>query len=77
MQEPFSYIVQYGSFGTVDQIWDADGKLVAEIAKRPLRTSGADDPLGVARCLSHRSDRLRQRRRSASRSGSRLRSALH
>ncbi|MCC6317312.1 MAG: prolyl oligopeptidase family serine peptidase [Gemmatimonadaceae bacterium] len=47
MQEPFSYIVQYGSFGTVEQVWDADGRVVAELAKRPLRTSGADDPLAT------------------------------
>ncbi len=37
MQEPFSYVVQYSSFGNVEQIWDATGKVVAELQKRPLR----------------------------------------
>ena len=37
MQEPFSYVVQYTSFGNVEQIWDANGKVVAELQKRPLR----------------------------------------
>ena len=37
MQEPFSYVVQYTSFGNVEQIWDANGKVVSELQKRPLR----------------------------------------
>ena len=37
MQEPFSYMVQYTSFGNVEQIWDATGKVVSELQKRPLR----------------------------------------
>lgn len=37
MQEPFSYVVQYSSFGTLEQIWDAGGKTLAELQKRPLR----------------------------------------
>ncbi len=37
MQEPFSYMVQYTSFGNVEQIWDAAGVSVAELQKRPLR----------------------------------------
>jgi dipeptidyl aminopeptidase/acylaminoacyl peptidase len=52
MQEPFSYIVQYGSFGQVEQLWDTDGRMVAELVKRPLRTGAADDlvpPPGGAR----------------------------
>ena len=45
MQKPFSYIVQYNSFGTSEQIWDESGKMVKEIVNRPLRevTSGDDD----------------------------------
>lgn len=43
MEEPFSYIVPYGSFPQVDQVWDLDGKLVAELAKRPLRDGQDDD----------------------------------
>ncbi|MCC6243302.1 MAG: prolyl oligopeptidase family serine peptidase [Gemmatimonadaceae bacterium] len=37
MQEPFSYVVQTSSFGSVEQLWDANGKVVAELQKRPLR----------------------------------------
>ena len=37
MQEPFSYVVQTSSFGSVEQLWDINGKVVAELAKRPLR----------------------------------------
>ena len=37
MLEPFSYVVQYSSFGNVEQIWDASGKVLAELQKRPLR----------------------------------------
>jgi len=43
MQKPFSYIVQYNSFGQSEQIWDADGKMVAELVKRPLREANEDD----------------------------------
>jgi dipeptidyl aminopeptidase/acylaminoacyl peptidase len=48
MQKPFSYIVQYNSFGTSEQIWDESGKAVTEIANRPLRevTGGDDDQPG-------------------------------
>jgi dipeptidyl aminopeptidase/acylaminoacyl peptidase len=37
MQRPFSYVVQYPSFGTKEQLWDASGKTVAELWDRPLR----------------------------------------
>ncbi len=37
MQRPFSYVVQYTSFGTKEQLWDATGKTVAELWDRPLR----------------------------------------
>ncbi|OYV72822.1 MAG: hypothetical protein B7Z72_03915, partial [Gemmatimonadetes bacterium 21-71-4] len=37
MQRPFSYMVQYSSFGTREQLWDASGKVVAELWDRPLR----------------------------------------
>jgi len=44
MQKPFSYIVQYNSFGTSEQIWDVDGKTLTVVANRPLReVSGGDD----------------------------------
>jgi dipeptidyl aminopeptidase/acylaminoacyl peptidase len=37
MQEPFSYIVPTSAFGSVDQLWDATGKVVAELGSTPLR----------------------------------------
>ena len=37
MQKPFSYIVPVGSFGTVEELWDANGKVLVELAKQPLR----------------------------------------
>ncbi len=37
MQKPFSYIVQYSSFGSNSEVWDASGKVLATIEKRPLR----------------------------------------
>jgi len=39
MRKPFSYVVQYTSFGELEQIWDASGTVLAEVAKRPLRES--------------------------------------
>ena len=43
MQKPFSYIVQYNSFGTSEQIWDTDGKTLAVVAIRPLREVASPD----------------------------------
>jgi len=37
MLEPFSYMVQVSSFSTLDALWDANGKQVAELEKRLLR----------------------------------------
>jgi dipeptidyl aminopeptidase/acylaminoacyl peptidase len=37
MSEPFSYVVQYTSFGGAEQVWDISGKMVAELQKQPLR----------------------------------------
>jgi dipeptidyl aminopeptidase/acylaminoacyl peptidase len=37
MQRPFSYMVQYSSFGTREQLWDGAGRAVAELWNRPLR----------------------------------------
>jgi dipeptidyl aminopeptidase/acylaminoacyl peptidase len=46
MTEPFSYIVPNSSFGSVDQLWDASGKVVAELGATPLREGGDDDGPG-------------------------------
>jgi dipeptidyl aminopeptidase/acylaminoacyl peptidase len=40
VEKPFSYVVQYSAFGSRDLVWDADGKQLAEISKRPLRLAG-------------------------------------
>jgi dipeptidyl aminopeptidase/acylaminoacyl peptidase len=36
MQKPFSYIVPVSSFGTKEELWAADGRVVAQLAERPL-----------------------------------------
>jgi len=37
VQKPFSYVVQYTSFGSRDAVWDDQGKMIAEVSKRSLR----------------------------------------
>lgn len=37
MQRPFSYVVQYTAFGTNEELWDLNGKVLATLDKRPLR----------------------------------------
>ncbi len=50
MTKPFSYIVPVGSFGSIDEVWDLEGKVLAKIADRPFepghagRTRTAPDP---------------------------------
>src|SRR5215475_536567 len=43
--KPYSYLVPVANFGTVEQVWDANGKVLAEISKTVLRegTAGAND----------------------------------
>jgi dipeptidyl aminopeptidase/acylaminoacyl peptidase len=43
MTKPFSYIVPVGSFGSIEEIWDADGKMLARIRETPLNLGVADD----------------------------------
>jgi len=40
MTEPFSYIVPVNSFGSVQELWDASGTVVATLATTPLREGG-------------------------------------
>ena len=40
MVEPYSYIVPVNSFGTVQELWDATGKVVATLSRTPLRETG-------------------------------------
>jgi dipeptidyl aminopeptidase/acylaminoacyl peptidase len=48
MTEPFSYRVPSSSFGSIDQLWDNTGKVVAELGRTPLREGevGDDDAPG-------------------------------
>jgi len=48
MTEPFSYRVPTSSFGSVDQLWDATGRIVADLGRTPLREgeTGDDDAPG-------------------------------
>lgn len=42
MTEPFSYLVPVTSFGGVQELWDATGKVVATLQRTPLREGGRD-----------------------------------
>jgi dipeptidyl aminopeptidase/acylaminoacyl peptidase len=45
--KPYSYLVPVSNFGTVEQIWDASGKVLTEVAKRPLSEGqSANDSTG-------------------------------
>ncbi|MEO8624010.1 MAG: hypothetical protein ABI625_23225, partial [bacterium] len=45
MQKPFSYLVPVASFGSHEQLWSSDGRVIATLTKRALREtdSGGDD----------------------------------
>lgn len=45
LTRPFSYIVPVSSFGTVDEIWDTEGKVLAKVTDRPLDL-GTRDAVG-------------------------------
>lgn len=47
MVKPFSYLVPYSNFGTVQEIWDMDGKVLAKVTEEPLNV-GVDSTRGVA-----------------------------
>jgi len=48
--KPYSYLVPVANFGTVEQLWDATGKVLAEISKTTMRegTGGANDTTAFA-----------------------------
>ena len=53
MQQPFSYIVPVSSFGNREELWDSNGKVLLEIARRELREGAGpgandDDPAPAA-----------------------------
>ncbi len=43
MTEPFSYVVPVSNFGSVQELWDASGKVVATLSRAPLREGAAAD----------------------------------
>jgi dipeptidyl aminopeptidase/acylaminoacyl peptidase len=43
MTKPFSYDVPVSSFGSVDEVWDADGKVLAKITERAINLGVQDD----------------------------------
>lgn len=43
MVEPFSYDVPVSNFGSVEEIWDADGKVLAKLSERPLNLGVQDN----------------------------------
>ncbi|HYC50284.1 MAG TPA: prolyl oligopeptidase family serine peptidase [Gemmatimonadaceae bacterium] len=43
MQKPFSHTVPVSAFGTTQEVWDATGKPVIQLASRPLPEGDADD----------------------------------
>jgi dipeptidyl aminopeptidase/acylaminoacyl peptidase len=40
---PFSYIVPVSMFGSVEEIWDLDGRVLVELARSPLRDGAQTD----------------------------------
>ena len=43
MLKPFSYDVPVSSFGQVEEMWDADGKMLAKLSDRPINLGVQDD----------------------------------
>ncbi|MCU0252247.1 MAG: prolyl oligopeptidase family serine peptidase [Vicinamibacterales bacterium] len=41
--KPFSYVVPVSNFGSTDEVWDLDGKVMVELDKRPLNEGVQDD----------------------------------
>jgi dipeptidyl aminopeptidase/acylaminoacyl peptidase len=43
MVEPFSYDVPVSSFGTIEEIWDVEGKVLTKVTERPINLGVQDD----------------------------------
>lgn len=43
MVKPFSYDVPVSNFGTVEEVWDVDGKVLAKVTDRPIDLGVQDD----------------------------------
>ncbi len=48
MVEPFSYLVPVNAFGSVQELWDRTGAVVATLSETPLRESGRGGGAGPA-----------------------------
>jgi dipeptidyl aminopeptidase/acylaminoacyl peptidase len=48
MTEPFSYLVPASNFGSVEELWDANGKVVTMLSKTPLREGERPNTTDVA-----------------------------
>ena len=51
-QKPFSYLVPMSAFGSHEELWSSDGRVIATLTRRPLRESdvtGGDDPASTGR----------------------------
>jgi hypothetical protein len=66
--KPFSYVVPGGNFGSVDEVWDLDGKVMVELDKRPLNEGVQDDTQPPAEARPRRR-RLRLRQPAADAAG--------
>ena len=43
MVKPFSYDVPVSNFGSIEEVWDADGKTLAKVTDRPINLGVQDD----------------------------------
>ena len=43
MVKPFSYDVPVSSFGSIEEVWDVDGKVLAKVMERPIDLGVQDD----------------------------------
>jgi dipeptidyl aminopeptidase/acylaminoacyl peptidase len=43
MVKPFSYDVPVSNFGSIEEIWDTDGKMLAKVTDRPINLGVQDD----------------------------------
>ena len=42
MQKPFSYLVPVSAFGSHEELWSSDGRVIATLMRRPLREGGTN-----------------------------------
>ena len=49
LEQPFSYVLPVSSFGTVDVVIDGTGRVLSQIARRPLRENQDTTPRDTAR----------------------------